>query len=58
MLAFFPLAVLAACAFALTWLLLLYAAAAGTVFVGGRVLATTLRLQDGQQRRPRIYRER
>ena len=47
LLAFFALASLSAVSFVLTWLLGLYVAAAGTLYVGGRVLATTIRIQDG-----------
>jgi hypothetical protein len=58
MITFFVLASLSAISFALTWLLVLYTAAAGTVFVGGRMLATTIRIQDGrtgERRRVRTY---
>jgi hypothetical protein len=46
---FFGLAALAAIAFAVTWLIGLYLAAAGTVFVGAKIIAANLRIDDGAQ---------
>jgi len=55
---FFLLASLSACAFALTWIIGLYLATAGTVYVGAKVLASNVRLEDSQagggQRRNRV----
>jgi hypothetical protein len=45
--AFFILAGLAAVSFALSWLFMLYCATAGTVFVGAKLVASNLRVQDG-----------
>jgi hypothetical protein len=44
---FFSCASIASIAFAMTWIFGLYAAAAGTVYVGSKV-AVNLRLQDGR----------
>ena len=57
LLVFFALASLSAISFVLTWLLGLYVAAAGTLYVGGRVLATTIRIQDAPNPHRRIRRE-
>lgn len=46
-LSFFGLAALAAASFALTWLIFLYAATAGTVFVVGKAIAANLRVENG-----------
>ena len=46
-LAFFFLAAMAAIAFAVTWIIGLYAAAAGTAYVGCKFLATNLRVEGG-----------
>lgn len=46
---FFSLAALAAISFALTWGLLLYGAAAGTVYVGAKMAAANMRLERGQE---------
>lgn len=52
---FFALATLSAIAFCVTWLALFYTAAAGTVYVGAKMLAANVRIEDGayqqQQRR-------
>ena len=45
---FFSMASLAALSFAATWLILIYLFAAGTVYVGAKVISTNLRLQAGQ----------
>lgn len=44
---FFALASLAAISFAMTWLIGLYTATAGTVYVGAKLLATNIRIEDG-----------
>jgi len=44
---FFMFAALSACAFAMTWLIGLYLAAAGTAYVGLKAVASNLRLQQG-----------
>lgn len=44
---FFALASVAAISFALTWLLGLYAAAAGTTYVGLKIVASNLRIENG-----------
>jgi hypothetical protein len=62
---FFSLASVAAISFAMTWIVGLYLATAGTVFVGAKLIASNMRIQDGgaagpQQRVPyggRQYRE-
>jgi hypothetical protein len=46
-LAFFGLASLAAISFALTWLLGLYVATAGTVYVGAKLISSNMRIEDG-----------
>ena len=55
---FFSFAAISAVAFAMTWLIGLYSAAAGTVYVGAKFAAANLRVQDstGNQRRPRNIR--
>ena len=62
LLAFFGLAVLSAVAFCITWLALFYTAVAGTALVAAKVLATTVRIEDGGNssgQRPRMaYRTR
>jgi len=50
---FFVLASLAAFSFATLWLLGIYAAAAGTVYVGGKFLIHNMRLADENGGRPR-----
>ena len=50
---FFMFASLSAVAFAMTWLIGLYAAAAGTVYVGAKIAASNLRVQDGRGEGPR-----
>lgn len=51
---FFLLASLAAFSFAFAWLLGIYFAAAGTVYVGGKFLLSNMRLQEGGDRRGRV----
>lgn len=46
---FFLAASLAAISFALTWLITLYFATAGTVYVGAKFIASNMRLEDGQR---------
>lgn len=46
-LAFFSLASLAAIAFALTWLIGIYMATAGTVYVGAKLIASNMRIEGG-----------
>ena len=48
-LTFFGFASLAALSFAVTWLIAFYASAAGTVYVGAKVIAANLRLESGQR---------
>ncbi len=45
---FFAFAALAAVSFGVTWLLALYAAATGTVYVGAKMLANNMRLQNSR----------
>ena len=45
--AFFSFAAMAAIAFAMTWIVGLYAAAAGSAYVGCKVLAANLRVENG-----------
>jgi hypothetical protein len=53
--AFFGLASLAAISFALTWLLGLYVATAGTVYVGAKLIAGNMRIEGGDGgRRPEL----
>ena len=52
-LAYFAAAGLAAGSFALLWLVGIYSAAAGTVFVAAKVLASNVRIEDGD--RPRRF---
>lgn len=49
-LVFFGFASLAAIAFALSWLIGLYVATAGTVYVGAKLIASNMRLEDGRAR--------
>lgn len=51
---YFGLASLAAISFALTWMVMLYVAAAGTVFVGVKVLGANMRIEEGRGPRSRI----
>jgi hypothetical protein len=53
---FFGLAALAAVAFAVTWIIGLYLAAAGTVYVGAKVIAANLRIEDAAGRQQRYQR--
>lgn len=46
-LAFFAMAALGAIAFALTWLIGIYIATAGTVYVGAKFIATNMRIEGG-----------
>lgn len=57
---FFGFASLAAIAFAVTWIIGLYLAAAGTVYVGAKIIAANLRIEDGGQynNRPQYYNHR
>lgn len=48
--AFFALASISAAAFALTWILGLYVATAGTVYVGAKLISSNLRIEGGRQR--------
>lgn len=48
---FFGVAALAAVSFALTWMFLLYGAAAGTVYVGAKMAANSMRLEGGARAR-------
>ncbi len=52
-LVFFSLAALAGIAFAMTWLIGLYAATAGTVYVGAKFVAANMRIEDGRGGQPR-----
>lgn len=52
-LTFFAFASLAALAFAMTWLIGMYLTAAGTVYVGARLIAANMRLEDGPGGAPR-----
>ena len=45
--AFFSFAAMAAIAFAMTWIVGLYAAAAGTAYVGCKFAAANLRVENG-----------
>jgi hypothetical protein len=49
---FFSLASLAALSFAMTWMFLLYGAAAGTVYVGAKMAAANMRLERGEEPPP------
>jgi len=50
-LSYFILASLAAISFAVTWIFGLYAAAAGTVYVGAKVMASSLRIENERTHR-------
>lgn len=51
---FFFAASLAAISFAMTWMFLLYGAAAGTVYVGAKMAAANMRLERGEGDRGRL----
>lgn len=57
-LVFFLLAGLAALSFAFTWIIGLYLATAGVVYVGAKVIASNMRINDGGRynARPLNYR--
>lgn len=57
-LVFFAFASLAAVSFAMTWLIGLYAATAGTVYVGAKLIASNMRIEDDPEARRRQYQRR